>query len=278
MSQNGQPRLPTAPIPGRSIDSEDFQKVPRPIAAMAKDYPDGWVQPRHSHPRAQLVSASTGVMTIHTPHGVWIVPPDRALWIPPDIDHRIEMSGSVAMRTLYVEPDAATGLPDVCSVVAVSGLLRELILRVVEMPLLYDERGAGGRIAALIFDELRTLPSLPLHLPSPRDSRLRRLCAAVQQRPADGRALAAWGREVGASARTLARLFRDETGLTFGRWRAQARLLAALTRLGAGEKVTTIALDLGYDSPSAFSALFRRHFGVPPSRYFSGRRQQAGAV
>ena len=100
MSQNGQARLPTAPIPGRSIDAEDFQRVPRPIAAMAKDYPDGWVQPRHSHRRAQLVYASTGVMTIHTPHGVWIVPPDRALWIPPDIDHQIEMSGPVAMRTL----------------------------------------------------------------------------------------------------------------------------------------------------------------------------------
>ncbi len=278
MSQNGQTRLPTAPIPGRSIDAEDFQRVPRPIAAMAKDYPDGWVQPRHSHRRAQLVYASSGVMTIHTPQGVWTVPPDRALWIPPDIDHQIEMSGTVAMRTLYVEPEAASGLPDVCAVVAVSGLLRELILRVVEIPLLYDEGGAGGRIAGLIFDELRTLPSLPLHLPSPRDARLQRLCTAVRQRPADSRTLQAWGREVGASARTLARLFRDETGLTFGRWRAQARLLSALGRLAGGEKVTTVALDLGYDSPSAFTALFRRHFGVPPSRYFSGRRPKAGAV
>jgi AraC-like DNA-binding protein len=281
MSQNGQ-TAPTAPIPGRSIDPDDFQVVARPIAAMAKDYPDGWVNQWHSHRRAQLVYASSGVMTIRTPHGIWIVPPDRALWIPPAVDHEIAMAGPVTMRTLYIEPNTVHGLPDICAVVAVSGLLRELILRAVEMPLLYDERGADGRVAGLIFDELRALPALPLHLPSPHDSRLQRLCAAVQRSPADDRTLETWGSEVGASARTLARLFRRETGLTFGRWRAQARLLAALARLGAGEKVTTVALDLGYDSPSAFAALFRRHFGVPPSRYFSrhisGRRPGIGAV
>jgi AraC-like DNA-binding protein len=281
MSQNGQ-TSPTAPIPGRSIDPDDFQAVARPIAAMAKDYPDGWVNQWHRHRRAQLVYASSGVMTIRTPHGIWIVPPDRALWIPSAIDHEITMAGAVTMRTLYIEPGAAAGLPDVCAVVAVSGLLRELILRAASMPLLYDQDGPDGRVADLIFDELRTLPALPLHLPSPRDGRLQRLCAGVRERPADDRTLEAWGSEVGASARTLARLFRRETGLTFGRWRAQARLLTALARLGAGEKVTAVALDLGYDSPSAFAALFRRHFGVPPSRYFdrniSGRRPEAGAV
>lgn len=278
MSQNRQTPIPTAPIAGRSIDPDDFQAVPRPLAAMAKDYPDGWVNHWHRHRRAQLVYASSGVMTIHTPHGIWIVPPDRALWIPAAVDHEIVMTGPVAMRTLYIEPAATSGLPQICAVVAVSGLLRELILRAVEMPMHYDETGADGRVAGLIFDELRTLPALPLHLPSPRDSRLQRLCAAVRAQPANDRTLDAWGREVGASARTLARLFRDETGLTFGRWRAQARLLAALGRLAAGDKVTTVALDLGYDSPSAFTALFRRHFGVPPSRYFSGRRPGTGAV
>lgn len=277
MPRNGQTN-PTAPIPGRSIDPDDFQAVARPIAAMAKDYPDGWVNQWHRHRRAQLVYASSGVMTIRTPHGIWIVPPDRALWIPPAVDHEITMAGAVTMRTLYIEPGAARGLPDICAVVAVSGLLRELILRAAGMPLLYDEKGPDGRVAELIFDELRALPSLPLHLPNPRDPRLQRLCAAVQERPADDRTLDAWGGEIGASARTLARLFRRETGLTFGRWRAQARLLTALARLGAGDKVTVVALDLGYDSPSAFAALFRRHFGVPPSRYFSGRRPPVSTV
>lgn len=265
--------LPTAPIAGRSIDPEDFQHVARPLAAMAKDYPEGWVNAWHRHRRAQLVYASSGVMTIRTPHGTWVVPPDRALWIPPAVEHEIVMAGAVTMRTVYVDPDAAAaaGLPDTCSVVAVSGLLRELILRAVAMPLLYDEDGPDGRVARLILDELRVLRALPLHLPDPQDPRLKRLCEAIRERPADDRTLARWGADVGASARTLARLFRRETGLSFGHWRAQARLLAALSRLAAGEKVTSVALELGYESPSAFAALFRRQFGVPPSRYFQDR-------
>jgi AraC-like DNA-binding protein len=272
MPQNGQAGslpTPTAPIPGRSIDSADFQGVPRPLAAMAKDYPDGWVQPWHRHRRAQLVYASSGVMTITTSQGSWVVPPNRALWIPAAIDHEIVMAGLVTMRTLYIEPQASADLPDSCRVVAVSGLLRELILRAVEMPLLYDEAGPEGRIAALIFDELRLLPTLPLHLPTPADPRLRRVCDAVRRDPGDRRTLDEWGAEAGASARTLARRFLDETGMTFAAWRAQARLLAALSRLAGGQKVTSVALDLGYESPSAFIAMFRRQLGVTPSRYFA---------
>jgi AraC-like DNA-binding protein len=236
---------------------------------MAKDYPDGWVNDWHSHERAQLVYASSGVMTITTPDGSWVVPPNRALWIPAGVDHHIVMSGPVTMRTLYIAADAAAGLPSACRVVAVSGLLRELILRAVELPLLYDEAGPAGRIAALLFDELRLLPTLPLHLPNPRDARLVRLCRSLRQSPADARTLDQWGEAVGASARTLARTFVKETGMSFAAWRAQVRLLAGLARLAGGEKVTSVALDLGYDSPSAFIAMFRRQLGVTPSRYFA---------
>jgi AraC-like DNA-binding protein len=272
IGQTAPAREPSAPIAGRSINADDFQSVPRPIAAMAKDYPDGWILDLHRHRRAQLVYASSGVMTITTPHGSWVVPPNRALWIPPAIDHRIAMSGRVTMRTLYIEPDAATALPDTCRVVAVSGLLRELVLRAVEMPLLYDVGGPDARVVALIFDELRLLPVVPLHLPAPTDPRLRRLCDALRTSPADNRTLEAWGAAVGASGRTLARLFLNDTGMSFAAWRAQARLLAALARLASGQPVTTVALDLGYDSLSAFIAMFRRQLGVTPSRYFSSIR------
>jgi AraC-like DNA-binding protein len=271
---------PTAPIAGRSIDPDDFQAVPRPLAAMAKDYPDGWVNDWHRHARAQLVYASSGVMTITTADGSWVVPPNRALWIPHGIDHHIVMAGRVTMRTLYIAAGAAPGLPPTCRVVAVSGLLRELILRAVELPILYDEAGPSGRLAALIFDELRLLPTVPLHLPNPQDARLTRLCAALRRNPADPRTLEAWGAAVGASARTLARTFVKETGMSFAAWRAQVRLLAALARLAAGEKVTSVALDLGYDSPSAFIAMFRRQLGVTPSRYFAATTssETAGAA
>lgn len=271
---------PTAPIAGRSINPDDFQAVPRPLAAMAKDYPDGWVNDWHRHTRAQLVYASSGVMTITTPDGSWVVPPNRGLWIPRGVDHHIVMAGPVTMRTLYIAADAAAGLPPACRVVAVSALLRELILRAVELPILYDEAGPSGRLAALIFDELRLLPTVPLHLPNPQDARLMRLCAALRHNPADPRTLAAWGAAVGASARTLARMFVKETGMSFAAWRAQVRLLAALARLAAGEKVTSVALDLGYDSPSAFIAMFRRQLGVTPSRYFAATTssEAAGAI
>jgi AraC-like DNA-binding protein len=275
MSQNGQ--NPTGPIPGRSIDAADFQDVPRPIACMAKDYPAGWVNEWHRHRRAQLVYASAGVMTITTPEGTWVVPPDRALWIPAAMDHRVVMDGRVTMRTVYVDPAHTSDLPRHCAVVAIAGLLRELILRAVAMPVLYDPDGPEGRVARLVLDELRALPSLPLHLPQPRDKRLKRLCDAIRATPADNRSLEAWGMTIGASGRTLARLFRVETGMTFGGWRVQARLLAALTRLAAGDRVTGVALDLGYNSPSAFTTMFRRHFGVTPSRYFAAAMSGASS-
>jgi AraC-like DNA-binding protein len=177
------------------------------------------------------------------------------------------MSGPVKMRTLYIGSPAAAGLPQGCRVVGVSALLRELILRAVELPVLYDEGGAAGRVAALIFDELRLLPTLPLHLPKPRDARLERLCQALRANPADQRTLEEWGAVVGASARTLARGFVKETGMSFAAWRAQVRLLAALARLAAGEKVTAVALDLGYDNVSAFIAAFRRVHGTTPGRW-----------
>jgi hypothetical protein len=156
----------------RSTNREDFQIVPRPIGAMAKDFPDGFFIAPHAHPRHQLIHASSGVMRISTPHGAFVVPSHRAVWMPADVVHDVCMSGAVAMRTLYIERDAIAAPAQECCVVAVSPLLRELILRASAMPLLYDETGAEGRVMALILDELRALPVLPLSLPMPRDARL----------------------------------------------------------------------------------------------------------
>jgi AraC-like DNA-binding protein len=252
----------------RSTDAADYQHVPRPIAAMAKDFPDGSRIPPHRHPRGQIVFAAYGVMVVSTGGESWVVPPQRAVWLPPETEHAIRISGRVAMRTLYIRADLAASLPARCCVVAVSPLLRELILRAVDLPLLYDEAGAAGRVMALIIDEIRTLPVLPLHLPWPEDARLKRLCAAIRDAPASARSLDAWGRRVGASGRTLARLFRRETGMSFGAWRQQVRLADALGRLAAGQPVADVALDLGYQSPSAFTSMFRRALGRAPTRYF----------
>jgi AraC-like DNA-binding protein/quercetin dioxygenase-like cupin family protein len=253
----------------RSTDPADYQRLPRPVAAMAKDFAAGHHIAPHTHERAQLIFAAEGVMMVSTAEGSWAVPPQRAVWVPGGTVHEIRMAGDVAMRTLYVAPDAAARLPAGVRVIAVSGLLRELILRACAAPVLYDEAGAHGRVMALILDEIAALPGVGLDLPMPRDRRLARICRALQADPGATRTLEDWAEDAGASARTLARLFVRETGLTFAAWRQQARLLAALARLATGQPVTEVALDLGYESPSAFAAMFRRALGAPPSRYLA---------
>jgi AraC-like DNA-binding protein len=255
-------------MPLRSTDPSDYQGVPRPVAAMPKEFAPGHVIAPHEHPRAQLAFAEAGVMHVATREGVWVVPPNRALWIPARTPHSVRMATKVAMRTLYIAPDAAADLPSRVAVVAVPPLLRELILAAASMPVLYDAAGREGRVMALILDEIRALAAVPLHLPMPHDARLARLADAVLARPGEN-----WDAERGAgvsgvSARTLARVFRRETGLSFGAWCRHARLIAALTLLAQGVKVTAVALDCGYATPSAFTSMFRRLMGTLPSRYF----------
>ena len=177
------------------------------------------------------------------------------------------------MRSLYLDPSAVPGLPGQCLVLSVSPLLRELILEAVRLPPLYELGGLEERIMLLILDLIQTLRVTPLDLPTTDEPRLERITRSLIHNPADNRTLEDWGRLVGASGRTLARLFKSRTGLTFRQWRQQIRILEALKRLGQGEPVTAIALDLGYDSPSAFIHMFRKALGQTPGQYFRGRDQ-----
>ena len=251
----------------RSTDPADYQRVPRAVAAMPKDFAPGFEIAPHSHERAQLIFAIVGTMRVSTDDSLWVVPPQRALWMPRGMRHSILMSGSVTMRTLYLRDDAARGMLAACHVLPVSPLLRELIIRATELPLHYDEKGPAGHLVALLLAELHGVGSLPLKLPMPRDRRLRHICEALLARPGDPRTLDDWAGAANASPRTLARLFVAETGLTFGAWRQQARVLKAMGRLGSGVPVTQVALDLGYESVSAFSAMFRRASGASPRQY-----------
>ena len=255
MSRNGQ----------RSTNPEDYQHIRPAVAAMPKDFAAGFEILPHRHRRAQLIYATAGIMRVSTDDGVWIVPPQRALWMPGGVQHSIAMLSDTTMRTLYVREDAAAFMPSACRVLSVSPLLRELIVRATELPVQYDEAGPAGHVVALILAELQGLQSLALQLPMPRDARLRGVCQALLAAPGDPRPLEAWARSINTSARTLARRFQSETGLSFGAWRQQARVLEAMGRLGGGEPVTQVALDLGYESVSAFSAMFRRATGAPPS-------------
>lgn len=260
MSHNGQAASTKGAV-------EALQHLPQPVLVYASDYPAGHLIPPHRHPRAQLIHAAEGVMTVRTGSGAWVVPPGLALWMPGGVEHEVHAVTPLRMRTIYVRPDAAPWLPESCRVVTVTPLLRELILRAVRVRPDYEPDSPEGRLMQVTLDQAHDLEEAPLHLPMPRDRRLRALAEALIADPGDERDLTSWGRHAGASERTLARLFQTETGLTFGAWRQRLRLLSAMTRLAAGEPVTSVALDLGYASPSAFTAMFRRQMGAPPSRY-----------
>lgn len=267
MSTNGQ----TAPAypQTRAALQRLISDSPGPVQPYARDYPAGWDTGLHSHRRAQLVFASSGVMTVTTRSGLWVVPPQRAVWVPTGESHSLRMHGPVQLRTLYLDEAIAAELPRRPQVLSVTPLLRALVLRLMGLPAEATQEGAGARLVAVLLDELHCGAEAPMHLPEPRHPGLRRICAALRNEPADRRELTEWGRLVGASARTLARRFQEETGMGFAAWRQQARLLAALPLLAQGQAVTSVALDVGYDGPSAFIAAFRRSFGVTPGRYFA---------
>lgn len=242
---------------------------PMPVTCSPADYAAGTLIPRHMHRKHQLVHAIHGVMVVETPAGRWIVPPSRGLWMPAGTPHSVRAVGALQMRSTYVRPDAAPpSLPAAPQAVGISSLLRELILAASQIVQPYTADSREGRLMRLLLDELQLLPVLPLHLPEPADPRLRRVCAALQARPDDRGTLDDWATGLGVDARTLQRLFARETGMTFGRWRQQARLLGALEQLASGARVIDVAIAFGYDSPSAFATMFKRHFGRTPSAFF----------
>jgi len=251
----------------RSRRGIDYQDIPRPIGALADEYPDGHIDPRHSHARAQLVYSTTGVMTVITDQASFVVPPQRAVWVPARVEHEVHCRGTVTCRTVYVTPDAVPGLPTVCRVIEVSDLLRALIVEATHLPIEYAVNGRDGRVMALILDDIIASQSAPLHVPMPHHPRLVPICVAILRDPAQHDVLDEWADIAGMGRRTFTRCFRKETGMSFATWRQNVRLIEALSRLALGETVTRVALDVGYNSPSAFAAMFRRAFGVPPSHY-----------
>lgn len=247
--------------------AEALQDVASPVVAMAADFPSDGIGTRHSHRRTQLMHSISGVMTVITDQGSWTVSPQHALIIPGGVMHQTRCWGEVQLRALYVEPGATDTLPKQCRRIKVSPLVRALINEAVTFRTDYDICGREGQIMSLILAEIGRTPAEPLGAPMPRDKRLTRICEAILRDPGSSRDLEYWAQLGGLGRRTLTRLFRRDTGLSFGEWRQQVRLMEAMSRLTMRESVTNIALDLGYESPSAFSAMFRRAMGVSPREY-----------
>ncbi|MGA7081129.1 MAG: helix-turn-helix transcriptional regulator [Terriglobales bacterium] len=238
------------------------------IRTLTHDYPAGHTIPLHFHDRDQLVYASRGVMTVRSRAGTWVVPPHRAVWIPAEIPHTITMSGLVAMRTLYLKPRLAQGLPRDCCVINVSTLLKELILHACTVHALKKTVPWQAHLVAVILHQLEAAPTIPLQLPHLSDARLVRIAEMLMGDPRDCRTLAELCRVTGAGKRSVERLFQQEIGMTFGKWRQQVRLMQGMRLLAEGAKVTHAALESGYSTPSAFISMFRKALGITPSLYF----------
>ncbi|OFJ47058.1 AraC family transcriptional regulator [Janthinobacterium lividum] len=252
-----------------ATSSHDYQHVPRPVTAMSRQYAAGDYTALHSHVRAQLLYATQGVMRVSTEHGVWILPPRRALLIPVGVVHEVHILSELSMRTVYIDAQVAAPYGADCKVLEVSRLLRELILALLAEPIEYALAGRGDWLAHLILSELTAAASVPIAIPWPRDRRLVAICSAIMRAPGSRRSMEDWAQDAGASARTLIRLFPKETGLHYRQWLQQVHLAEAFCRLDRGEGVAAIAYALGYASPSAFSAMFRRILGRTPQHYLS---------
>ena len=237
----------------------------------------------HRHPWAQLAVSATGVVRLTVAHGTYLVPPSRALWIPPGVEHAVTVLETADLLTLYLHQPRGRCGPEVarpqqaawqqCRVLEVSGLLRALALELdaradgTRPPLSGDALRREGRLSALVLDELRRARPVPLGVDLPADKRLRALCEALLSDPGRHVTLEGWARDCGASPRTVARLFRSELGTSFVQWRQQVLLARAVALAARKMSMGAIAAELGYASPSAFSAMVRRSVGATPSRF-----------
>ena len=261
----------------------------RPVRAKHRELTaDTHVRP-HSHPWAQVAISTTGVIRLTVPHGAYIVPPSRALWIPPGVEHAVTMVEDADLRTLYFHQPPGRCGPAVaraqeepwrqCRVLEVSDLLRALVR---EMPTAPDGGPAISpadlrreqHLSALVRGELARAAAVKLGVDLPQDKRLRHLCEAVLADPTRHDTLADWAQDTGASPRTVARLFRSELGSTFTQWRQQVILAKAVSLAAGRMPMGQIAAELGY-STSAFSAMVRRALGQPPGRFLGQQRPPA---
>ena len=252
--------LPPAPGPGPTSEL--------PVGLSARDLPADVVVGAHSHEWGQLTYAANGMLRVSADGGSWIVPPQRAIWIAPHVEHEVTLLEPARLTPLRVHASRDPFPGENCRVVEVGSLMRELIAALVAGGADLPERRAA-LLGELILDELALAPTRPIRVPLPRDKRLLHLCRALMDAPSDNRTLGEWARAAGASERTLARLFEAELGMSFGQWRRQVRQAHGASLIARGAPLWQVAEQLGYASQSAFTAMFRKTFGAPPSAYFA---------
>lgn len=240
-----------------------------PIRLRARNLAASKLLHAHSHPWGQVTYAPEGVLRVSVGNNTWIVPPLRAIWIPPHVVHEIVTMEKSQLRALYIHIDSAPFNGQECLVLEVSTLLRELIAALSQAD---DNSARESLLSQLILNELAEATTGGIRIALPTEKRLHALCAALIDTPNSTTTLAGWAHRVGASERTLARLFERDLGMTFGQWRQQIRLAHAAPMIARGMPLSLVATELGYSSQSAFSAMFKKTFGQSPSTFFAPKK------
>ncbi|WDE10576.1 helix-turn-helix domain-containing protein [Thalassomonas haliotis] len=249
--------------------SQSLHPLEKPVTVLNRQVAVNSVIKRHRHLWGQFIYASKGVLAVNIGNERYIVPPEQGVWVPPQITHQVTALTQVTLTGFYLELELLSRLPPGSSLLAVSAFLKALICEARNIPPDYAWRSPDGRLLRLIVDQLAIAKQVALKLPYPRDLRLMEITRELQQNPGNGNSLEQWGSIVGASARTLSRLFKKETGMSYSQWKQKLNLQLAITALAEGQSITNIALNLGYDSPSAFIYMFKKHFGISPKKYLA---------
>jgi len=252
-------------------DPDIWEAVDRPVIGVSNEYPASFELDWHEHRRGQVLYAKRGVIVVSTPYGAWVAPPERAVWTPGGCQHSIRMVGAVSTRSVLIEPGVTGSLGNHNKVIQVSPLLRSLLDEASSIVAEYDVAGRDGKVMALWQEELARAPTVPLAVPFPTTPAVARKCHAFLETPTPHDTIDHWSADLGIGRKAFTRMFKQETGFSFGTWRQQACILIALPRLARGDAVTTIAFELGYDSAAAFTTMFKRRVGVAPSRYRPGQ-------
>jgi AraC-like DNA-binding protein/quercetin dioxygenase-like cupin family protein len=242
------------------------------VVIRSSEIPGGYVVPPHRHRRTQFLCVFAGVVLVATDRGRWMIPPGHALLIPRGLEHSVEMYSDVSMRSVYIYSPEGLAASLEPAVLEVTELARQLITEVVRKGGVADDRRRAELVMGLLIDEIGHLPERRLGLPFPASGRLAGLCRDFVEQPSPTAKIDDWARRLHMSRRTFTRFFRDEMGVSFVTWRQQACLFACLPRLAAGEPVTRVALDAGYESVPAFTTMFKRMLGASPRAYLTSRK------
>lgn len=238
-----------------------------PIYAYAQSYPHGYSEAMHQHDRIQLLHTLSGVIHVTTDAGIWVIPPSKGIWIPAQKAHSIQIYGAVEARGVFIEPLARADLQTQCHVVAIPKLLSELINHALEIKETVLPHTRNERLLQLILDEVRILQGLPFQLPEAQSPLLKKICEDIRKNLGEMNRLEYFAEKYYVSGKTISRSFQKEMNMSFRTWIRQAKLLQALTDLAMQKPILNIALDLGYESSSAFSYMFKREMGLTPSEY-----------